>query len=437
MPAPNTDLVQHIAETVLVDTHEHLKRESGWVETGPQDVLQDLFTNYVPADLLSAGADPEAVRRLTDPSDPDLEARFAGVRDAWEAIRFTGYGEAVRLLATNVYGLDELEPSGLAAAGERLKALRQPGERLRLLRDVARLDHTQTDDFRVACIPDESGPEFFLYDLSWVSFCSGNIAWEEVTAETGITVRNLATLNEAMEALFAKHGPCAIAVKAQHAYNRTLLWQERSAPEAERALQITLADPKGRDEATRLCLGDWCWARGAELAAQYRLPFKLHTGYYAGTGGMPVDRIPAGNLCALLKRFPQTCWVLMHIAYPYSSELVALVKHYPNAWADLCWAWSIDPHSSMEFVRRFLHAAPLNKLFAFGGDTGWPTSAYAYSLQARKWLTKTLQAEVTDGELTERQAIEVATRLMCGNQLACFDLTGTRAAITARMRETV
>jgi predicted TIM-barrel fold metal-dependent hydrolase len=262
------------------------------------------------------------------------------------------------------------------------------------------------------------------------------VDWEALTTETGITVRNVATLNEAMAAVFANHGPCAIAVKAQHAYNRTLAWQERSAPEAERALQITLSDPKGRDEATRLCLGDWCWARGAELAAEYNLPFKLHTGYYAGTGSMPVDRIPAGNLCALLKRFPQTRWVLMHIAYPYSSELVALVKHYPNAWADLCWAWSIDPHSSTEFVRRFLHAAPLNKLFAFGGDTGWPTSAYAYAIQARKWLTKALEAEIADGELTEREAIAVATRLMRGNQLACFDLEGTRHAIHQRLRET-
>jgi hypothetical protein len=107
------------------------------------------------------------------------------------------------------------------------------------------------------------------------------------------------------------------------------------------------------------------------------------------------------------------------------------VKHYPNAYADLCWAWSVNPMAGADFVRRYLHAAPLNKLFAFGGDTKWPTSAYAYSLQARKWLTRALQAEVTEGELTETEAIGVATRLLRGNQLECFDLEGTRAAIRA------
>src|SRR5436309_1402027 len=89
-----TDLALDIRNTPLVDTHEHLDKEPGWVENGPADVLQDLFGNYVPADFVSAGVSPEALKRLTDASDPDLEGRFAGVRAAWEAIRFTGYGEA-------------------------------------------------------------------------------------------------------------------------------------------------------------------------------------------------------------------------------------------------------------------------------------------------------------------------------------------------------
>jgi predicted TIM-barrel fold metal-dependent hydrolase len=428
-----TDLSLHIQNTPLADTHEHLNREKEWVENGPADVLQDLFGNYVAADLVSAGASPEAVKRLMDGSDPDLEARFAGVREAWEAVRFTGYGEAVRLLARAVYGMEELGRGSLREAQARLHELRRPGERLRLLREVANLDHTQTDDFAWSCEPDDSGPDFFLYDLSWRSFCCGTIEWDQLAAETGITVSDLASLRQAAEAIFVKYAPCAIAVKSQHAYNRTLAWQERSDGEAGRALQALLAArrPEDCDEALRLCLGDWCWARGLELAAEHNLPFKIHTGYYAGTGRMPVDYIRAGNLWELMSRFSRTRFVLMHIAYPYSDELVALVKRYPNAHADLCWAWSINPQASAEFVRRFLHAAPANKLFAFGGDTRWPTSALAYAIQARGWLAKTLESEVADGSLTEREAIEVATRLMRANQHACFDVEGTRAAIRA------
>ena len=119
----------------------------------------------------------------------------------------------------------------------------------------------------------------------------------------------------------------------------------------------------------------------------------------------------------------------MHIAYPYCDELAAIAKHYPNVWVDLCWAWSIDPYSSSDFVRRFIHTVPLTKLFAFGGDTQWPSSAAAYAIQARTWLTRTLEREVADGDLNEVQAIHIANRLMLKNQADCFDLDGTRKAI--------
>ena len=429
-----TDLARHIEETPLCDTHEHLRREPDWVEDGP-DILRDLFENYVPADLRSAGAPEEAMARLMDATDPDIEGRFEGIRPAWEAAQFTGYGEAVRLIASQIYDLPELTAGGLAGAQETLSGLRKPGQRLHLLRDVANIDHVQVDDFRWVSEPDASGPGFFLYDLSWANFCSGTIDFAAVAAETGVTVTDLASLRRAMEALFEKHGPCAIAVKAQHAYNRTLLWEERSDADAARALEAALKPDResGLDEGTRLCLGDWCWARGVELAIEHDLPFKLHTGYYAGNDRMPVDRIPAGNLCRLLAKYPDARFVLMHIAYPYCDELVALAKHYRNVWVDLCWAWAIDPFSSCDFVRRFLHAAPVNKLFGFGGDTGWPTSAAAYAMQARRWLTRALEAEVRDGLMTEAQAMGVATRLMQENQRACFDLEGTRAAIRKAM----
>ena len=426
-----TDLAHHIQGTALVDTHEHLEREHEWLENGP-DILQDLFGNYVPADLNTAGASPEGMKRLMDASDPDIAGRFEGIREAWDATQFTGYGEAVRLIAEHAYGIDELTGENLASAQEKIKVLRRPGERFRLLHDVANLDHTQTDDKIWACVPDDSGLDFFLYDLSWRSFCNGEIELEQIHAETGVEVVDLRTLKQGMDAIFAKHAPTAIAVKAQHAYNRTLNWIERNDVEASAALREVLTQPADEISVeTRLCLGDWCWARGVELSIEHSLPFKIHTGYYAGNDRMPISRIPAGNMCALFSRYLDAKFVLMHIAYPYTDELVALAKHYRNIWVDLCWAWSIDPYSSRDFLRRFLHAVPSNKLFAFGGDTHWPTSAMAYSIQARNEIRRALEAEISDGYLTEMQAMQIATRIMRDNQYACFDVEGTRANICA------
>jgi uncharacterized protein len=167
-----TDLGHEVSSLALVDTHEHLLPEDqwagdnaklieeirgagkpGWGDTGP-DILQDLFLNYVPSDLEVAGATEEALQRLFDPAAGDIEFRFAGIRDAWKATQHTGYGEAVRLVASEVYGLDSLTAEGLEAAQRKLEELRRPGERLRLLSEVAGLDHVQIDDFQWACTPD-------------------------------------------------------------------------------------------------------------------------------------------------------------------------------------------------------------------------------------------------------------------------------------------
>src|SRR4029079_19434517 len=97
IPMP-TELAEHIQRTPMCDTHEHLRKEADFVEHGP-DILQSLFDNYVKTDLTVAGADGAALAALVDSATPDIRARFDGIRDAWSAVRHTGYGEAVRLIA--------------------------------------------------------------------------------------------------------------------------------------------------------------------------------------------------------------------------------------------------------------------------------------------------------------------------------------------------
>ncbi|GAB4455815.1 MAG: hypothetical protein OHK0029_12530 [Armatimonadaceae bacterium] len=231
-----------------------------------------------------------------------------------------------------------------------------------------------------------------------------------------------------MEVIFERYAAFAIAVKTQHAYERTLRWEKRDDATVSRLLEKVIAGQE-LDGEEKLCLGDWCLARGAELAAKHGLPIKIHTGHYAGNGWMPMERIRPSLLAGLLSEYPQTRFVLMHIGYPYGDELVSLAKHYPNAWVDMCWAWSIDPFAARDFLRRMLHAVPSNKLCVFGGDAFYPIVAVGYALQTRQWLLRTLEVEIHEGFLTEKQAIHLALRWMRQNQEACFDLSGTRAAL--------
>lgn len=425
-----SDLSEFIQSTPLADTHEHLYSERQFVEQGP-DILQDLFDRlYITADLVVAGATPAAIATLLDSSNPDLEQRWAGIAKAWEYCQYTAFGEAVRLTARRAYGMDEITYPALEAARARSADFLHPGARLQLLRDQGQLAYVQVDNKSWDCLPDRSGPEFFLYDMSWYLLSNGELELEALHDHTGIEVSNLADLSKGLATLFDLYAPCAVAVKSQHAYRRTLLWTEPDDSDVSRVLDKHL---RGHpiNEPERLLLGDWCLARGVELSIEYQLPFKLHTGYNARFGEMHLDRIRPGNLIRLLQRYPQARFVLMHTGYPYNDEMLAIAKHYPNVYVDMCWSWSIDPLASIDFLRRMLHAVPVNKLFVFGGDTFWPNAAVSFAIQARKWLSRALHSEVNDGLLTEREALWFASRLMLANQAECFAIEAKQAAIRA------
>ena len=430
-----SEIADHIANIAVIDTHTHIPGVRAWEGPDAPDILSDLFGWYGASDLIIAGAPVAAVDRLRDSHDDDLEGRFAGVAAAWSLARFTGYGEAVRIAARDLYEIEEVTETTLRAGQRRQQALQAEGGCVALLRDRAKLDHVQVDHgLDVIDLPRPSAA-FFLRDLSLRRFAIGTVDDPVIAAATGVTVRDLASLEESMRALFAQRAPLSIAVKSQHAYVRTLAWRKRTDADAERALRVVLAGSPGTEDIqseARLCLGDRCLARGVELATAYQLPIKLHTGYLAETGpsgtAMPIDRLRAGHLAPLLMEYPDARFVLMHIAWPYSDEVMALAKHFGNVYVDLCWAWSLNPMASKDFVRRFLHTVPLNKLFAFGDDASTPSMAYAYAVQMRRWLARALEEEVADGYMTSRQAMDGATRLLRGNQLDCFDIVGRQRA---------
>lgn len=167
--------------------------------------------------------------------------------------------------------------------------------------------------------------------------------------------------------MFAKHAPAVIALKTQHAYERTLRWRDRDDAEVETIFRKSLKT-ETLSMQDRLALGDWCLARGVDLATQYQLLIKIHTGYAAGNNRISLDDMRAVHLSLLIQAYPQ----VMHASYPYMGELLAMAKHYTNVYLNMCWMWSINPYSSKTFLRQFIHSVTSNKLFLFLGDSFWP-----------------------------------------------------------------
>jgi uncharacterized protein len=174
--------------------------------------------------------------------------------------------------------------------------------------------------------------------------------------------------------------------------------------------------------AERKALEDHLMRECVARAQEYRLPVKLHCGYYVGTGRMPLERVRqnAADLCSLLVDFPQVRFVLMHIGYPYQDEYIALAKHYPNVWIDLCWAWIVNPGASVRFVKEYLLGAPANKLLTFGGDYNLIELVAGHAEIARRGLAQALSELVEEGWLSVDDALLLVAPLMHGNAAGLF-----------------
>lgn len=421
-----SDLSIVIDETPMVDSHEHLPTVEAFTNDKP-DLIKQLFDNYIMLDLVCAGADPDALKNAVYNPDGKIEDRWAIIEPCWQHCQLTGFGRGVQLIANLVFNIPEINLEALIRAETAEVAQCTHHQYRSMLQQRAGLDHVQIDDFQWKSTPDPVTPDFFLYDLAFLSFANGDFDIHALQDLTDIEVKNTTTLRQALESLFAKCGPQSIAIKSQHAYLRTLAWQEHSDAEIEPLLHQWV---KGQalDEPQRIALGDWCIGRGAELCEEYSLPFKLHTGYLGGNNQLRFDTIRPALLTPLLERYPNVNFVLMHNSSGHEHELLAMAKHYTNVYADMCWAWSINPRIAGDFLRNAIQSVPIHKILGFGADAFQPAAALAYAQQARTHMKSSLQAAVDAAEVTEKEAVHIAHRIMHQNQYDFFDIESTRLA---------
>jgi hypothetical protein len=299
-----TEISAFIHDAPVCNTHEHMLGEEAFLKEKPA-VLRTIFHNYMWGDLCVAGASREAVEALMDSSNLDIAGRFRGIKSAWEAVKHTGYGEVVSTGARHFHGIETLDEEALIEAQAALPDRWKSGERLRLLKEEGSYDSIQVDDSEWSTLPESEEVDFFLSDLSWFNLSCGVIELEKIQQTTGIEVKSVETLRESMERLFAMYGPTAIAVKTQHAYNRTLKWTKRTDSEISHLVEKVVADATTLTDDDRVCLGDWCLARGVELSIQHNLPFKIHTGYKAGYGFMDLRDVSPALLSSLLLEYPK------------------------------------------------------------------------------------------------------------------------------------
>ncbi len=411
------DFVMH---QPLVDTHEHLISETAYLTLQP-DIITALFGQhaYIQHDLISAGCPYHTLDAFLDQHNTDIAQRWQLIAPYWRHCYHTGYAEGVRFAARHVYQIDEITADALVTAQAHQQTLVAPGQHRTLLEQIGNLTEVQIDAFTWGVPPNAGATPFYRYDLNVHTIADGSVDLDELATATGIQITTLSQYGAALAQLIRQHAHHVVAIKSQHAYTRTLDWQVPDRDDVAMVLQKKLwgVPLLARDACI---IGDWALGVIAQQAAIHHLPFKIHTGHHAGNGNMPLGWINPALLDKFIKTYPDTQFVLMHIGYPYHDELLSLAKHFRNVFVDLCWAWSINPLVSSMFVRQWIHSAPINKLFGFGGDAFLPAQSVGFAMQTRTWLARTLHAEIEADMVSYAHACVIAQRLMHENQRDLF-----------------
>lgn len=418
--------VQDIVErTPLIDTHEHLIEESVRVSGAvgewffPCNDWSYLFWHYAIDDLQCAGMSNEARDKFFSPNT-DLEEKWHIFAPWWERMKNTGYAQAVRLSIHKLYGEDDLTKNNFLRINEKILKMVRKGYYEEIIRKVCNIESCQVQTLQNRLFIESEYPTLLFQDMNFTPM-STRLDLEWLTRERGMSIHSLKECHKVIDWFFERYGHKAVAVKNYAAYDRRLNYEpvreETATPLFDKFLKEKRL-PQKEFEVLQNHLFFYCVQKATDL----QLPVKLHTGYYSGNGTMLLERVRqnASDLCYLFQQFPKTKFVPMHIGYPYQDEFIALAKHYPNVYIDMCWAWIISPLASVRFLKEFLLTAPASKLFTFGGDYAIVEVVYGHSRMARQGIAQALSELVEEKWLSMTDALNIVPRIMHDNAYEVF-----------------
>ncbi len=425
MPSLNA-IDELIASTRWLDTHEHLLEEATRLrppspeqQYHPCDDWSYLFIHYAADDLASSGLTTPERNRLFSTALSPVE-KWAVFEPYWRRTRNTGYMRAVAESVRRLFGL-ELSAATVDAISEAMQELKRPGFYRTVLTDAAGVESCQVNSLESTfCVTEY--PDLLPQDLNIGLLClPEREKLDEWQTVSGISVQRVEDMLGVIDSYFSQFAKDAVAVKLPWAYQRSLAVGKPDLAAARQAWELWIAGSE-LNEREIAPLQDFLFRHALRLAADAGLPVKIHTGYFVGNDRMPLGRVRdnLSDLVPLIVEHPELDFVLMHMAYPYQHEMIAVAKHFRNAYADLCWAWIIDPVSTKEFVRRFLATAPASKLLCFGGDYMVVENVVGHAALAREGLAGALKVAIADGTLTLQQAAELVPELMHGNARRVF-----------------
>jgi hypothetical protein len=218
----------------------------------------------------------------------------------------------------------------------------------------------------------------------------------------------LAALEKLVDSLALRH---QVALKNALAYDRDVAFDEPDENLARQAWGKAAPPPAERKAFSDLVVDRLC-----AMAGERDVPVQMHLGTGIIRGSHPLQA------AGLIERHPRTRFLLMHLAYPWSRELLGLAFVYRNIWLDLTWSLLLSPTHFKLALHEAIEVLPDESRMMFGGDNWHVEETYGTMKLARQLIGEVLEEKVGGGYFGREDAQRLGARILRENAIRFFKL---------------
>jgi predicted TIM-barrel fold metal-dependent hydrolase len=122
----------------------------------------------------------------------------------------------------------------------------------------------------------------------------------------------------------------------------------------------------------------------------------------------------------LVERHPGTRFLLMHLGYPWSRDLLGMAFVYRNIWLDLTWSFLLSPSHFKLALHEAIEILPDESRLMLGGDAWHVEESYGALALGRRLIGEVLHERMKARFLNEEGSRRLARRILHENARAFF-----------------
>ena len=200
-----------------------------------------------------------------------------------------------------------------------------------------------------------------------------------------------------------------VALKVPVAYDRRLDFTETPKEAAQKAFN------EDRSEADIKAFQDYVFFEFCKMASEESLPIQVHTG---------MGRLRQSNAMWLreaIEKNPATKFVLLHCSYPWTQDISALLRYYPNVYPDLSFLPLLSTVACQHTLHDMIEGGTREKV-CWGCDTWTPEESYGSLLAFRHSMVRTMTEKVGVSYLSLEDAKMVMDNITYHNAKSLYKL---------------